>query len=275
MLGLLNKISIQNSVSAPSTASGKRELKFSSSVMIEIQAYISLLITIYYLDQKNLAQALAAARVMLNKVLTTNNRSTDLLSAKCFFYYARVHEENGDLQSIRDDVHSYLRASIIHHNYESSAVLINTLLRIYLQQEQYEFAWNFVEKTTFPTEASNNEVARYLYYLGRIKAVKLDYSASQRDLLEASRKAPQKVAIGFRQQVQKLACVVSLLLGEIPERSIFKVPHYKKPLEAYLMLTRAVRAGNLNEFKEVSSNCSYQLHIPKNQSGILGQQSVQ
>ena len=195
--------------------------------------------------------ASVAAKTMISKVLATSNRSTDVLSAKCFFYYARVHEESGDLSAIRDDAHSYLRSSIIHHNHESTAVLINILLRIYLQQNQYEFAWNFVEKTTFPAEASNNEVARYLYYLGRIKAVKLDYSASQKDLMEALRKAPQKVAIGFRQQVQKLTCVVSLLLGEIPERATFKIPHFKKPLEPYLMLTRAVRTGNLEEFKQV------------------------
>ena len=205
----------------------------------------------YYLTSNRSFLANSAAKMMISKVLAANNRSTDLLSAKCFFYYARVHEESGELSSIRDDAHSFLRSSIIHHNHESTAVIINTLLRIYLQQNQYEFAWNFVEKTTFPAEASNNEVARYLYYLGRIKAVKLDYSASQKDLLEALRKAPQKVAIGFRQQVQKLTCVVSLLLGEIPERAIFQIPHYKKPLEPYLMMTRAVRTGNLEEFKQV------------------------
>ena len=188
---------------------------------------------------------------MVDKVQSTNNRATDPLTAKCFFYFARVHELCGTLNAVRDDAHSYLRSCMIHHKYEAAAVLINTLLRIYLFENQYEFAWNFIEKTTFPKEASNNEVARHLYYMGRIKAVKLDYSAAQKDLMEALRKAPQKVAIGFRQQVQKLACVVNLLLGEIPERSIFQTAQYKKPLEPYLMLTRAVRTGNLEEFKQV------------------------
>jgi len=33
-----------------------------------------------------------------------------------------------------------------------------------------------VSKTTFPTSAGNPQFARYHYYLGRIKAVQLNYS---------------------------------------------------------------------------------------------------
>jgi 26S proteasome regulatory subunit N3 len=239
--------------SVASSQQARRELKFSAAVMTEIQIYLNLLVVIYMLDHSDFNRGLPAARSMIQKLQTTNVRATDPLSAKCYFYYARMFERKGILLEIRDDAHTYLRASILHHNHEATAVLINILLRIYLQQHMYEFAWNFLEKTVFPREVSNNELARHLYYLGRIKAVKLDYSAAQKDLLEASRKAPQKVAIGFRQQVHKLACVVDLLLGEIPERPIFKLPQYKKPLEPYLLLTRAVRTGNLEEFKEVST----------------------
>jgi 26S proteasome regulatory subunit N3 len=38
-------------------------------------------------------------------------------------------------------------------------------------------------KTTFPESASNNQYARYLYYLGRIKAVQLEYSEAQARLI--------------------------------------------------------------------------------------------
>lgn len=40
----------------------------------------------------------------------------------------------------------------------------------------YDQARNFIAKTNFPEQASNNQLARYLYYLGRIKAVQLEYS---------------------------------------------------------------------------------------------------
>lgn len=68
---------------------------------------------------------------------------------------------------------------------------------------------------------SNNQTARYLYYVGRIKAVQLEYSQAQLSLIQALRKAPEVGAIGFRVQVQKLLVIVELLMGEIPQRSVF------------------------------------------------------
>lgn len=95
-----------------------------------------------------------------------------------------------------------------------------------------------VSKSTYPEMASNNEWARYLFYLGRIKAVQLDYSAAQKHLLQALRKAPQHAAVGFKQTVQKLAITVELLLGDIPERSVFHQATLKKCLAPYFQLTQ-------------------------------------
>ena len=49
----------------------------------------------------------------------------------------------------------------------------------------------------------------------------MEYSAAHKYLVQAMRKAPQTAAVGFTQTVQKLALVVELLLGDIPERQIF------------------------------------------------------
>ncbi len=57
---------------------------------------------------------------------------------------------------------------------------------------------------TFPAHADNNEMARFLYYQGRIKAMQLDYSAAAHYLLQAMRKAPQESGIGFKQNVISL-----------------------------------------------------------------------
>lgn len=73
---------------------------------------------------------------------------------------------------------------------------------------------------TFYFQANNNEVARYHYYMGRIKGIQLEYSEAHKHLIQALRKAPQQTAVGFRQSVQKLAVVVELLLGDIPERQV-------------------------------------------------------
>jgi len=56
-------------------------------------------------------------------------------------------------------------------------------------------------KTNFPTNVSNNQYSRYLYYLGRIKAVQLEYSESQARLIQALRKGPEIGAKAFRIQV--------------------------------------------------------------------------
>ena len=51
--------------------------------------------------------------------------------------------------------------------------------------------------------------------------------------------APQRdtTAIGFKQLAHKYHIVVTLLLGEIPERSTFRIATLKKSLKPYLHLT--------------------------------------
>ena len=101
------------------------------------------------------------------------------------------------------------------------AVLINCLLRNYLNYNLYNQADKLVLKSTFPEQASNSEWARYYYYLGRIKAIQLAYSEAHSHLLQSGRKAPQSSAPGFKQHVAKLSITVELLLGNIPERQVF------------------------------------------------------
>ena len=80
------------------------------------------------------------------------------------------------------------------------------------------------------------ETARHMYYVGRIRTVQLEYSDAYAclmqethdllsdlhststmitSLLQAVRKAPQKRAPGFRSTVNKLLCIVQLLMGEV------------------------------------------------------------
>jgi 26S proteasome regulatory subunit N3 len=147
--------------------------------------------------------------------------------------------------------HSRLRTSILKNDYEGTAVLINVLLRSYLQYNLYDQALKLVSKSTFPAQSSNNEWARYLFFYGRIKAIQLEYTEAHKHLIQALRKAPQNEAVGFKQIVQKFAIVVELLLGEIPDKAIFRNPQMKKTLQPYLLLTQAVRTGNLARFNEV------------------------
>jgi 26S proteasome regulatory subunit N3 len=131
------------------------------------------------------------------------------------------------------------RTASLRHDDETQASLINRLLRSYIHYNLYDQADMLVSKTNFPASASNPQYARYHYYIGRIKAVKLDYTVAHTNLQQAIRRAPQaKVAAGFYQAVHKLFIVVELLMGDIPERSLFRHPVLEKALGSYFDIVR-------------------------------------
>ena len=79
----------------------------------------------------------------------------------------------------------------------------------------------------------------------------MSYTASYSSLSQCLRKAPTNTGIGFRIAAQRLLVVVQLLMGEIPERSVFVAPEMKKELEPYLAITQSVRQGDLGGFHKV------------------------
>jgi len=80
------------------------------------------------------------------------------------------------------------------------------------------------------------QLCRYLYYLGKIRTIQLEYTDAKECLLQAARKAPSS-ARGFRIQCTKWAAIVRLLLGEIPERTTFMQQGMRKALLPYFELT--------------------------------------
>eukprot|EP00105_Crassostrea_gigas_P005641 XP_011419304.1 PREDICTED: 26S proteasome non-ATPase regulatory subunit 3 [Crassostrea gigas] len=83
------------------------------------------------------------------------------------------------------------------------------------------------------------------------KLLKTRSSLFWKYLQQALRKAPQHSAVGFKQIVQKLCITVELLMGDIPDRHLFRQPSMRKTLAPYFQLTQAVRTGNLAKFNEV------------------------
>ncbi|EJW82204.1 26S proteasome non-ATPase regulatory subunit 3 [Wuchereria bancrofti] len=202
----------------------------------EVELYIHLLVLLHLVDQKKLEEAEKCVETLIERIDYHEKRSLDSIAAKAFFYFY---------------LNGRLRTATLRRQYDSQAVLIVCLLRAYLLGKHYEAAAMLVSKVTFPEGASNNDLARFLYYQGRIKAMQLDYTAAAGYFMQAIRKAPQDAAIGFKQNVQKWIVVISLLQGEIPERSVFRVPIYRKTLAPYLELTQAVRLGDLLLFNKV------------------------
>ena len=139
------------------------------------------------------------------------------------------------------------RTASLRHDDEAQAALINCLLRSYISYNLYDQADKLVSKTTFPTSASNAQFARYHYYLGRIKVVQLNYSDAHTNLQQAIRRAPPpKTAPGFYQAVHKYFVVVELLMGDIPDRSLFRHVVLEKALTAYFDIVKGIFPSSLN-----------------------------
>lgn len=80
------------------------------------------------------------------------------------------------------------------------------------------------------------QFCRYLFYQGKIKTIQLEYTDAKDCLLQAAQKGPT-TAVGFKIQCNKWAVIVHLLLGEIPERTIFTQKRMEKALRPYFVLT--------------------------------------
>lgn len=177
-----------------------------------------------------------------------------------YFYLQVFHEQlapkppsrQSPVHNIREPLLTALRSAILRKDQETQAATIVLLLRNYISTADITEADLLVAHNQFPLTASNNNVARYLYYLGRIRAIQLSYSEAHGHLTSATRKAPSAgVAAGFYQASMKLLVVVELLMGDIPDRSIFRQPRLERAFQPYLELVRAVRGGDLGAFSRV------------------------
>lgn len=143
------------------------------------------------------------------------------------------------------------RALSIAHDEVGNEIVMNDILALLIHHQQYEQAESLITSgdLRLPHRA-NNQAARYYYYVGLTRAMRLDYANAHQCLQQAFRKAPER-ALGFRIAVTKLSIVVQLLLGEIPPRSDFLVKSMRESLHPYLQLASCVRFGQLSRFQSI------------------------
>ncbi|KAG1050586.1 hypothetical protein G6F43_007150 [Rhizopus delemar] len=221
-----------------------------SSALPEVDIYIHLNVLIYLLDENQIEKGIELSNKTIQRMASMNRRTMDPLAARVYFYHARFYELSDRLAEIRPIQLAAHRTATLRHDVETQATLLNLLLRNYFYHNLYDQADKLLSKSTFPEKAGNNQAARYAYYLGRIKALQLDYTAAHTLLAQAIRKAPQNgITAGFQQTVHKFFIVVQLLMGDIPERSLFRQPVLRKALLPYLAITQAVRIGDLATFQ--------------------------
>jgi hypothetical protein len=139
----------------------------------------------------------------------------------------------------------------LRHDEDVQATLLNLLLRNYFNAGLYDQADKLLSKTSFPESAGNPQLARYLFYLGRIRAIQLNYTESHTHLQHAIRRAPvETLAPGFVQTVYKYFVVVELLMGDIPERSTFRRPVLRRALAPYFQLVQGQLQSGCTGLKE-------------------------
>ncbi|KAG7195799.1 26S proteasome non-ATPase regulatory subunit [Scheffersomyces spartinae] len=213
----------------------------------EVDLYAHLLIQTYLLDTGKLDLLRDFNVYVIQLLKQYNKRSLDLIQAKIWFYIARAAEVNEDYFSLRPELLMSLRTAELRHDCETTASIITILLRFYLLSHDINQALNLVEKTQFPSSTGNALSARYYYYLAKINAIQLDYSAAHEYVIAAIRKAPQtSLATGFLQTATKLMIIIELLMGDIPELKTFT--KQTGNFEPYLQVTKAVRLGDLKLF---------------------------
>lgn len=223
-----------------------------ASMLPEVEVYLFTLLVTTLLRQNLFEESATCATYLIERIRSFNRRSLDVFSSKSYFYYSLAHERLNRLDTIRATLLALYRTSCVRRDEMGQAVLLNLLLRIYLHYNLIEQAHTLCMRATFPENASNNQFCRYLYYMGRIQAIQLNYSEAYQRLNMAARKAPPGTAAGFSRDVHKLIVLVQLLMGDIPERSLFNQVELRQALKPYFALTLAVRNGDVVMFHQVT-----------------------
>ena len=229
-------------------------------ILPEIDLYLAILVQIYLYDAKSIELGAKFSSNLIERLRTLNRRTLDPLSAKVYFYYSLFFEHltplppspKASVVSIRPHLLAALRTSVLRKDQDTQATVTTLLLRNYLSTSHITQADLLISHSQFPPATSNNQIARYLYYLGRIRAIQLSYSEAHEHLTGATRKSPATPsAIGFYQAASKLLVIVELLMGDIPDRAIFRQPGLEQAMQPYLSLVQAVRVGKMEGFLNV------------------------
>lgn len=244
--------------------SGSVKTTLAKDILPEVDTYLSILVQVLFYDKKEFSRGVKFSAELVERLRQLNRRTLDSLSAKVYFYYSLFHEQLEPLPpssaspvvSIRPNLLAALRTAVLRKDQDTQATVTTLLLRNYLSTSHITQADLLISHSQFPPAASNNQIARYLYYLGRIRAIQLSYSEAHDNLIGATRKSPSSHnAGGFYQASTKLLIVVELLMGDIPDRATFRQPSLERALQPYLQLVQAVRVGDLESFlKIVQSN---------------------
>lgn len=132
------------------------------------EAYLSLISLIALLDDKKFELAAVFGRKVIEKCHSANSRVLDGILAKLFYFTSICYENEKKHAELRTLLLSSQRTAVLRQDHETLAVIINGLLRNYLSCNLVSQAEKLVSKSSYPENVSNSQLARYLYYLGKL-----------------------------------------------------------------------------------------------------------
>lgn len=241
----------------------------------ETYLFLSLLIALELFDREQYKLALSILERLINFAKEQNRRTSDLISSRLYQFYAlctqRMSGDSG-LSVMRQFLFENYQTASLQQNESAQSILIVLILQCYISTSSYSLANKFVEKAEFPESSESQYYARYHYYRGRIDVVQLQYSDSLYHMQQAIRRAPQTGAYGFKIDSTRWLIVIQLLMGDIPDRNIFKPkfdgnkdtnnPILNEALKPFLEITECVRGGDvkllpkcLEKYNELFTKC--------------------
>ncbi|KAE8668987.1 putative 26S proteasome non-ATPase regulatory subunit 3 [Hibiscus syriacus] len=142
------------------TSAAQRPAKHS---LLELEIYCYLLVLIFLIGQQKYDESKVYSSASIARLKNLNRRTLDVLATRLYFYYSLCYELEGSLAEIRSNLLALHWIATLRH-----------------------------DKLGYPLK-----FFRYLFYLGKIRTIQLEYTNSKECLLQAARKAPV-AALGFR-----------------------------------------------------------------------------
>jgi 26S proteasome regulatory subunit N3 len=243
-----------------------------------IKTYILLLGTLtFFPSNLNTASTLIAAAMQIVKSDAFHSLpESDGLGARVLHWYAVVHERvmltNATAgQDLYPVYLALFRHSALRRRFAEQGVLLNAMLRMLVTPQagitRLDLAIDLLNTAAAdPADVAkifgsrNGDWARFLLYAGKVAALQVDYTKALGLLSQAGKKAPVcEESQTFRAEIGRWVVMVGLLMGDIPERGVFpKIPSgtssavvTAKKMHKYLLLTTAVRNGDVAAFEQV------------------------
>ncbi|MFS8016264.1 hypothetical protein Hanom_Chr15g01366491 [Helianthus anomalus] len=191
----------------------------------ELEIYCYLLVLIFLIDQKKYNEAKACSSASIARLKNLNRRTVDVLASRLYFFYSLSYELTDELSDIRGSIF-LLCTGLLH------CVMMSWGRKRF---STCYFAIIFI--TIYMIKLKSSGLRHHALKLIQIsRTIQLEYTDAKESLLQAARKAPV-AALGFRVQCNKWAVIVRLLLGEIPERTVFMQKGMEKACKATLGAT--------------------------------------